>query len=139
MALLAGWRSLASGQKPAPLHGSSRRTALGKKTRFREEHGSCQGFQHPDVRNPEEAMPQQALTIYSTTWCGYCRRLKFLLAEAGIDFNEVDIEATPSAAEAVEKVTGGMRTVPTVVMPDGTALVNPPMYDIVHHLDQASS
>ncbi|RZL75570.1 MAG: glutaredoxin family protein, partial [Rhodococcus sp. (in: high G+C Gram-positive bacteria)] len=40
-----------------------------------------------------------ALTVYSTTWCGYCRRLKTQLDEAGIAYSEIDIEQNPESAE----------------------------------------
>ena len=65
------------------------------------------------------------LTMYSTTWCGYCQRLKAQLGREGIEFTEVDIERDEQAALLVERVNGGNRTVPTVVLPDGTALTNP--------------
>ena len=65
------------------------------------------------------------LTMYSTTWCGYCQRLKAQLGREGIEFTEVDIERDERAALLVEGVNGGNRTVPTVVLPDGTALTNP--------------
>lgn len=65
------------------------------------------------------------LTMYSTVWCGYCRRLKAQLDRAGIGFREVDIENDEGAAAFVAGVNGGNRTVPTVVLPDGTALTNP--------------
>jgi mycoredoxin len=65
------------------------------------------------------------VTMYSTTWCGYCRRLKLQLDEAGIAYNEVDIERDPEAAAYVESVNGGNQTVPTVRFADGTALTNP--------------
>ena len=65
------------------------------------------------------------LTMYSTTWCGYCRRLKRMLDRDGIAYDEVDIEDDEAAAEFVMSVNGGNRTVPTVVFPDGTALTNP--------------
>jgi len=65
------------------------------------------------------------LTMYSTTWCGYCRRLKSMMDREGIDFVEVDIELDPAAAEVVMQVNGGNQTVPTVVFPDGTAATNP--------------
>ncbi|PPK69042.1 mycoredoxin [Actinokineospora auranticolor] len=65
------------------------------------------------------------LTMYSTTWCGYCRRLKTLLADEGIEFEEVDIEQVPDAAEFVMSVNGGNQTVPTLHFPDGSALTNP--------------
>ena len=63
--------------------------------------------------------------MYTTTWCGYCRRLKSQLDRAGIQVTEIDIERTPGAAAVVERVNRGNRTVPTVVFPDGTALTNP--------------
>ena len=65
------------------------------------------------------------LIMYTTQWCGYCRNLKKQLARDGIEMAEVDIEQDPAAAEFVMSVNGGNQTVPTVVFPDGTTLVNP--------------
>jgi mycoredoxin len=67
----------------------------------------------------------QRVTMYTTQWCGYCRRLKGQLAREGIDVAEIDIERDPAAADFVMSVNGGMQTVPTVTFPDGTALTNP--------------
>ena len=66
-----------------------------------------------------------ALTMYSTSWCGYCFRLKKVLKAEGISFKEVDIEANPSAAEFVASVNGGNQTVPTLKFADGLTLTNP--------------
>jgi mycoredoxin len=65
------------------------------------------------------------LTMYTTPWCGFCRNLKRQLARDGIEIAEVDIERDQAAAEYVMSVNGGNQTVPTVVFPDGTYLVNP--------------
>ena len=70
------------------------------------------------------------LTMYSTTWCGYCRRLKSQFAREGIEYDEVDIEQNPQAAEYVMSVNGGNQTVPTVQFPDGSALTNPSIADV---------
>jgi len=67
----------------------------------------------------------QRVTMYTTPWCGFCRRLKSQLAREGIEVAEVDIERDPVAADYVMSVNGGNQTVPTVVFPDGTALTNP--------------
>ncbi len=67
----------------------------------------------------------QPLTMYTTTWCAFCRRLKSQLARDGIEMAEIDIEQVPGAAEYVMSVNGGFQTVPTVVFPDGSALTNP--------------
>lgn len=66
-----------------------------------------------------------SMRMYSTTWCGYCQRLKAQMGREGIAFEEIDIEADPEAAAYVESVNGGNQTVPTVVFPDGTAMTNP--------------
>ena len=64
-------------------------------------------------------------TMYSTTWCGYCHRLKRQLRHEGITFDEVDIETDLGAAQLVERANGGNKTVPTLVFADGSALTNP--------------
>ena len=69
--------------------------------------------------------PGTAVTMYTTTWCGYCVRLKKLMQREGIEFAEVDIESDPQAADLVMEANGGNRTVPTLVFPDGSALTNP--------------
>ncbi|MDY7084917.1 MAG: mycoredoxin [Actinomycetota bacterium] len=59
------------------------------------------------------------LTMYSTSWCGYCHRLKSQLDREGIAYEVVDIEQQPEAAEFVMSVNGGNQTVPTVRIAPG--------------------
>lgn len=63
--------------------------------------------------------------MYSTSWCGYCKRLKSQLADLDITYEEINIEEVPGTAEIVEAVNGGNRTVPTLVFSDGSAMTNP--------------
>lgn len=70
-------------------------------------------------------MTNGALTIFTTTWCGYCHRLKTALKAGGISYDEVDIERDSAAAEFVGSVNGGNRTVPTVKFADGSTMTNP--------------
>jgi mycoredoxin len=74
------------------------------------------------------------LTMYSTTWCGYCYRLKTQLDRAGIAYDVVDIEQDPAAAEFVMSVNGGNQTVPTLKFDDGSALTNPSIVEVKKHL-----
>lgn len=61
-----------------------------------------------------------SVTMYSTTWCGYCNRLKSQLNREGIGYSEVNIEEDPASASFVESVNNGNQTVPTVVVvPNG--------------------
>ena len=68
---------------------------------------------------------QDEVVMFSTTWCGYCTRLKRFMDNEGIAYSEVNIEHDPEAAEFVMAVNRGNRTVPTLRLPDGTALTNP--------------
>jgi mycoredoxin len=70
------------------------------------------------------------LTMFTTTWCGYCVRLKAGLHREGIAFREVNIEQDEAAADLVMKVNGGNRTVPTVLFQDGSALTNPSIAEV---------
>lgn len=64
------------------------------------------------------------ITIYSTTWCGYCQRLKSQLDRANLAYTEINIEDDPNAADFVMSVNGGNQTVPTVrVRHDGREVV----------------
>ncbi|WP_188588430.1 mycoredoxin [Gordonia jinhuaensis] len=63
--------------------------------------------------------------MYTTSWCGYCARLKTALRSQGIEWAEIDIEADPKAAEFVGSVNGGNHVVPTVLYSDGSTATNP--------------
>ena len=65
------------------------------------------------------------LTMYTTTWCGYCSRLKTALKSECIRWTEVDIETDPAAADFVGSGNGGNHVVPTLKFPDGSTLTNP--------------
>jgi mycoredoxin len=74
------------------------------------------------------------LTMYSTSWCGYCHRLKSQLDREGISYDVVDIERNPAAARYVMSVNGGNQTVPTVRFEDGSAMTNPSIVQVKEHL-----
>ncbi|SOD73186.1 mycoredoxin [Jatrophihabitans sp. GAS493] len=74
------------------------------------------------------------VTMYSTTWCSYCKRLKTMLDREGIAYEEVNIELDEAAADLVMKVNGGNQTVPTLVFADGSALTNPSVAQVKEQL-----
>lgn len=65
------------------------------------------------------------VVMYATSWCGDCRRAKRVFAALGVPFTEIDIERDEAAEAVVLRLNGGMRSVPTIVFPDGTVLVEP--------------
>lgn len=75
------------------------------------------------------------VTIYSTSWCGYCRRLKGQMEREGIAYTEINIEQDPESAKFVEQVNNGNQLVPTVLFPDGSALANPSLAQLKQKID----
>ncbi len=78
------------------------------------------------------------LTIFTTSWCGYCTRLKRQLDQEGIPYEMVDIEQNPQAEQIVRAVNNGNATVPTVVFDDGTALTNPSLRQVTEKVASAA-
>jgi mycoredoxin len=84
-------------------------------------------------------VPEQGtITMFTTTWCGYCRRLKSQLDRAGVRYTEVNIEQVEGAADFVMEVNEGNQTVPTVLFPDGSAATNPSLEQVKERLEAAA-
>lgn len=64
------------------------------------------------------------LTVYGATWCGDCRRSKALLEAEGVDHRWIDVERTEGAAEEALAISG-RTSIPVIVFPDGSHLVEP--------------
>ena len=74
-----------------------------------------------DSRAPDEGR----IVMYGTQWCSDCRLAKRVFDEQGVAYDFVDIDAEPTAADEVLKRNRGMRSVPTIIFPDGVVLVEP--------------
>ncbi len=68
---------------------------------------------------------QETIKMYVTTWCGDCRMAKRWFDAHNIPYEYINIEEDQNAAAYVLRVNGGMRSVPTIVFPDGSILVEP--------------
>ncbi len=55
------------------------------------------------------------ITLYSASWCRDCREAKRFLELHQIDYTEIDIEATPGAADEVLRNVG-KRAIPQFVI-----------------------
>ncbi len=65
------------------------------------------------------------IVMYSTAWCPDCRRARRVFAQAGVAYTDVDIDEDPQAEQFVRQLNRGNRSVPTILFPDGTRLVEP--------------
>ena len=80
-----------------------------------------------------------SVTMYTTQWCGFCKRLKAQLGRVGVEMTEVDIERDEAAAKFVESVNGGNQTVPTLLFADGTTMCNPSAAQVQAKLAELAS
>jgi mycoredoxin len=79
------------------------------------------------------------LTMYSTSWCGFCHRLKSQFEREGISYEVIDIERDPASADFVMGVNGGNQTVPTIRFADGSTLTNPSIVQVRQRLAELTS
>lgn len=70
-------------------------------------------------------MTTQTITIYGTPWCGDCRRALRVLEQHQANYQYVNISIDDRARTYVEQINRGYQSVPTILFPDGTVLVEP--------------
>lgn len=80
-----------------------------------------------------------AFTLYSTTWCPFCKRLISDLDKAGITYINVDVDEDVEAGELVKSLNDGNRVVPTLVFPDGSSMTNPSISEVQDKLAATSA
>lgn len=56
------------------------------------------------------------ITMYSTSWCGYCKKARRWLTANGIPFVEKDVEKDAAAGAEFRALTGGRGGVPVITV-----------------------
>ena len=54
------------------------------------------------------------VTIYTTSWCPYCKAAKALLTRKGVAFTEIDVDGKPELHQAMTARAGGRSSVPQI-------------------------
>src|SRR5260370_26481298 len=65
------------------------------------------------------------IKVYGAPWCPDCKRSKKFLAEHRIPYEWIDIDDDAEGLRFVEKLQKGGRTIPTVLFPGGSFLLEP--------------
>ena len=65
-----------------------------------------------------------SIEMYGADWCGDCRRTKRQLDELGVEYSYLDVELDDALRERAIAISG-VQSIPVVVFPDGTHLVEP--------------
>lgn len=65
------------------------------------------------------------IVIYTTEYCPDCNRAKAFFEANDVPFLRVGLEGNAEATDFVMNINRGYQSVPTIVFPDGTILVEP--------------
>ena len=77
------------------------------------------------------------IVMYSIEWCPDCRRAKFFFKRKNIDVLEVDVNTDKTAEAFVKELNNGNRSVPTIILPDGSMLVEPSTEELEKKFSQS--
>jgi glutaredoxin-like protein len=78
------------------------------------------------------------ITMYGAEWCSDCRRSKKLLDGLAVDYDYIDLEAVPEAAEAAKAISG-RTNIPVVAFPDGSHFVEPSDAELTAKLESVGA
>ena len=73
---------------------------------------------------------------YTTEWCPDCRRAKFFFKRKKIDVMEIDVNSDKEAEKFVKELNNGNRSVPTIIFPDGSMMVEPSTKELEEKFSQ---
>lgn len=65
------------------------------------------------------------IVMYTTEYCPDCHRAKAFFETNNIEYLRVGLEGNEEATEFVMNVNNGNRSVPTIIFPNGSVLVEP--------------
>ncbi len=80
--------------------------------------------------------PVTQITVYGAEWCGDCFRAKAFFDSHHIVYQSFDIDQSAEMAEFVIQVNNGSRSIPTILFPDGSILVEPSNQELAEKLEK---
>jgi glutaredoxin-like protein len=86
-------------------------------------------------------MNHTTLTVYGANWCSDCRRAKNVLNAAGVAYTYIEVDKDEAAAARAIEISGA-KSIPVIVFPDGSYLIEPSNEELlaaVRAAEQASA
>ena len=80
--------------------------------------------------NDHYTMNPSQIVMYTTEYCSDCRRAKAYFETNKIPYLKVGLEGNQEAAKFVMSINNGNRSVPTIIFPDGSVLVEPGLEEL---------
>lgn len=77
----------------------------------------------------------EKLLVYGTRWCGDCKRAVRILDERQVEYDFIDIDRDRDGHDFVKETNQGNRSVPTIIFPDKSKLVEPSNQQLIDKLE----
>ncbi len=68
---------------------------------------------------------EEKIKVYGAMWCPDCRRTRKFLEERQVEFEWIDLVERPDEMAVVRQWNAGMESIPTIIFPDGSFVVEP--------------
>jgi len=78
----------------------------------------------------------EIIKVYGTRWCGDCKRALRILNTRDFKYEWIDIDQDAEGEKLVKTTNHGNRSVPTIIFPDHSILVEPSNQSLIEKLDQ---
>jgi mycoredoxin len=75
--------------------------------------------------NDLQTLTPTQIVVYTTEHCSDCSRVKAFFKANNISYLPVGLEGNSEATDFVMKINNGYQSVPTIIFPDGSILVEP--------------
>lgn len=79
----------------------------------------------------------EKLTVFGASWCRDCIRAKAFLDDEHIEYDYIDLVATPELADTAKAISG-RTNIPVIAFPDGSFLVEPSNQTLQAALEKAN-
>ncbi|MFL5734244.1 MAG: FAD-dependent oxidoreductase [Chloroflexia bacterium] len=76
----------------------------------------------------------EQITIFGTEWCADCKLIKRFLGEQRVHYKWIDVDKDPEGMRYIESVQNGRHSVPTLLFPDSSTLVEPDNWRVAQKL-----
>jgi mycoredoxin len=77
----------------------------------------------------------KTIRVYGTKWCGDTKRALRILDERKLTYEWINIDQDKAAEAFVKETNRGYRSVPTIIFPDESILVEPSNQELIGKLE----
>lgn len=81
----------------------------------------------------------KTIQVYGTKWCGDTKRALRILDERKVAYDWINIDQDKAAEAFVKETNRGCRSVPTIIFPDESILVEPSNQELIGKLESIGS